>query len=489
MLWPRHKWTATALRTVSVAASILVFVLSLWMLWCFDSSSPDLQMVQRAMWLPSMGVSYFVGVDGVSVLLVVLTTFLTPLALLAANIKKQAPVFMALVLFLESTMLGTFLAWDAILFYIFFETSLVPMYFLIGVWGGQRRIYATVKFFIYTMVGSLFMLLGIIALMFMAGAQAGQLTASLIDFYNTDIPFVRGVFFSSQTLLFFVFALAFAIKVPLFPLHTWLPDAHVEAPTTGSVILAGVLLKMGTYGLLRVMPLFSQATQHWGWLFVLLAVFGIVYGALVAMVQTDVKKLVAYSSVSHMGYVVLGLFCFNVYGWQGGLYQMLNHGISTGALFLLVGMVYERTHTRLMADYGGLASVMPHYTILFLIVSFSSIAVPMTNGFVGEFLILLGAFQAQPWAAAVAVTGVVLGAAYMLWMIKRVFFGPVAGVVKTKKLHDLTRREWAVLLPLVLLIFWMGLKPGVFLNFSRASSEHWLNNFNAYTIQVHNKDH
>jgi NADH-quinone oxidoreductase subunit M len=421
-------------------------------------------------------VSYFLGIDGISFWLILLTTFLTPLTILGSwtAIEKKLRGFLVAMLVLETTMLGTFVAMDAILFYTFFELSLVPMYFLIGIWGGQRRIYATLKFFIYTMVGSLFMLLGIIAMMFYAQDQLGVISASLLDFYKLKIPFVAGEILSTQTLLFFAFSLAFAIKIPLFPFHTWLPDAHVEAPTPGSVILAGVMLKMGTYGLLRFsIPMFPQASEYYSWVFLLVGAVGIVYGALVAMVQPDVKKLVAYSSVSHMGYIVLGLFSFNVYGVNGGLYQMLNHGISTGALFLLVGMIYERTHSREISKYGGLASAAPIFTIVFFIVTLSSIAVPMTNGFVGEFYILMGAYMGARPYAYVAVAGVVLGAAYMLWMVKRIFYGEKGALVVEHEKHglDLSSREILVMAPLIFLIFWMGLFPGHFLWWSCVLSD------------------
>jgi NADH-quinone oxidoreductase subunit M len=363
------------------------------------------------------------------------------------------------------------------------------MYFMIGIWGGQRRIYATVKFFIYTMVGSLMMLLAIIYMMFAARDTLGEMTSSLMAFYQLKIPFVAGDFLNPQTLLFVAFSLAFAIKVPMFPVHTWLPDAHVEAPTPGSVILAGVMLKMGSYGFLRfVIPLFPEAAEHYAWVFLFLGCVGIIYGALVAMVQPDIKKLVAYSSVSHMGYVMLGLFALNTYGVSGSLYQMLNHGVSTGALFLLVGMIYERTHSREIAQYGGLAKALPVYTILFIIVTMSSIAVPMTNGFIGEFLILMGTFAASKAFAILAVTGVVLGAVYMLWLVKRVFFGEAGPLVKDSHhpLSDLSMREIGVMAPLVVLIFWMGLFPNHFLSYSKASIDHLVRNKDSYQLELKN---
>lgn len=476
-------------RVVSLCLSSLHFLLSLVLLYRFDPSSASLQMVESVPWLPSIGVNYFVGIDGISLWLVLLTTFLTPLTILGSwtSITDKIKSFHVSMLALATTMIGTFLAMDVVLFYVFFEAALIPMYFMIGIWGGARRIYATVKFFIYTMFGSLFMLVAIIGLMLLAQEQLGQMTGSLPELYKLQIPFVAGDFLNTQTLMFFAFALAFAIKVPMFPFHTWLPDAHVEAPTPGSVILAGVMLKMGSYGFMRLgMPLFPEAMEYWAWLFLVISAFGIIYGALVAMVQPDIKKLVAYSSVSHMGYVMLGLFAFNVYGLSGGLYQMLNHGISTGALFLLVGMVYERTHSREIAGYGGLATVAPIYTVLFIIVTMSSIAVPLTNGFVGEFLILMGTYLAEPGYAFAAVLGVVLGAAYMLWMVKRVFFGPTGPLVeKYKGQLDINLREAIVMAPLIVLIFWMGILPNSFLDWSKASIEHLANNKSAYSLSLY----
>lgn len=484
-LLPERKW----IRPVSLVFSLLHFGLSCTLFSQFDPSKSSMQLVERAAWMPTFGINYFVGIDGISFWLVLLSTFLTPLVILGSwtAIEDKVRSFHICLFLLLTAMLGTFLALDAIVFYIFFEASLIPMYFLVGVWGGPRRLYATMKFFIYTMAGSLFMLVAIIALIFLAEEQLGQMTASVLDFYKLDIPFVAGDWLNTQTLLFFAFAAAFAIKVPMFPVHTWLPDAHVEAPTPGSVILAAVMLKMGTYGFMRfVLPIFPEASEHFAWLFMLLGVIGIIYGALVAMVQPDIKKLVAYSSVSHMGYIMLGLFAFNIYGATGGLYQMLNHGVSTGALFLLVGMVYERTHSRMISDYGGLAKAAPIFAIVFLIVTFSSIAVPLTNGFVGEFLILLGAFAANKVLTGFAVLGVILGAVYMLWAVKRVFFGEVSGVVADHHGDglDIGAREMIVMAPLVLLIFWMGIFPSDFLNWSKASLDHFVENRTHYELNV-----
>lgn len=489
-VWPQK----TTIRHLALGFSLMEFLVSLALLKDFDSSSAALQFVEKVTWIQRFGISYFVGVDGISLMLILLTTFLTPIIILGSwkSIEDRVKGFHVALFVLQTAMLGSFLAIDAVLFYVFWELSLVPMYFIVGIWGGARRIYATVKFFIYTMAGSVLMLLAIIFLMRLTPeVTGGNISASLLDFYKLKLPFVANEFFTTQTLLFFAFAVAFAIKVPLFPLHTWLPDAHVEAPTPGSVVLAGVMLKMGTYCYLRwVIPLFPEAAEHYAWLFVALGVIGIVYGALVAMIQPDVKKLVAYSSVSHMGYVILGIFVMNQYGVNGALYQMLNHGISTGALFLLIGMIYERTHSREIAKYGGLASALPIFTIAFIIVTMSSIAVPMTNGFIGEFLILMGAFKYSTVAAAVSVTGVVLGAAYMLWMVKRVFFGPKGEIVKHAEedahhaLHDLSLREWIVIVPMIIMIFWMGLFPNHFMDHSKKSVDHLIENKSNYVLEV-----
>jgi NADH-quinone oxidoreductase subunit M len=484
-LWPNER----SLRSLALGFSVIEFLISLTLLQKFDPSTASLQMVEKTMWIPRFGIQYFLGIDGISLWLVLLTTFLTPIIILGSwnSIDKKIKGFHACMFILQTAMLGTFLALDAVLFYVFWELSLIPMYFIVGIWGGARRIYATVKFFIYTMAGSVLMLVAIIYMMYLTQEATGQMSASLLDFYQLKIPFIGKQFFSLQTLLFFAFSLAFAIKVPVFPVHTWLPDAHVEAPTPGSVILAGVMLKMGTYCYLRwVIPLFPEASEYWAWLFLTLGVIGIIYGALVAMVQPDIKKLVAYSSVSHMGYILLGLFVFNQYGITGGIYQMLNHGISTGALFLLIGMIYERTHSREISKYGGLASALPIFTIFFFIITLSSIAVPLTNGFVGEFLILMGTYQAAPIYSYFAITGVVLGAAYMLWMFKRVFFGEKGELVKDEHhpLHDLSWREITVLVPMVIMVFWMGLFPNGFLNYSKASIDHLVKNKNSYNLVI-----
>ena len=485
--WPNKPNQQSSIRSLALGFSVIEFLISLALLVRFDTNATGLQMVERYPWIERFGITYFLGIDGISLWLVMLTTFLTPIIILGSwkSIETRIKGFHVALFVLQTAMLGTFLAIDAIFFYLFWELSLVPMYFMIGIWGGARRIYATVKFFIYTMLGSVLMLVAIIYMMFLTQDAFGQMSASLLDFYRLDVPFVGGQFFSMQTLLFFAFALAFAIKVPVFPFHTWLPDAHVEAPTPGSVILAGVMLKMGTYGFIRwTIPMFPEASEYWAWLFFLVGTIGIVYGALVAMVQPDIKKLVAYSSVSHMGYILVGLFTFNEFGMSGALYQMLNHGISTGALFLMVGMIYERTHSREISKYGGLAGVLPLFSIFFFIVTLSSIAVPLTNGFVGEFLILLGTFKAAPAFAYVAVTGVVLGAVYMLWMFKRVFFGEPGELANDKHhpLKDLSYREIAVMVPLVIMIFWMGIFPNHFLDYSKASVNHLVTTKSNYLL-------
>ncbi|MGE0634376.1 MAG: NuoM family protein [Pseudobdellovibrionaceae bacterium] len=484
-LWPNQR----TIRPLAFGFSVIGFLISLMILFKFDPNTADLQMVEKFDWVAKFGISYFLAIDGISLWLVMLTTFFLPIVILGSwtAIEERVKMFHVCLFLLQTALIGTFLAFDGIFFYLFYELALVPMYFLIGIWGGARRIYATVKFFIFTMAGSVFMLLAIIYMMFLTQDQLGAMTANLLDFYKLQIPFVGGTFINAQTLLFFAFAIAFAIKVPVFPLHTWLPDAHVEAPTAGSVVLAAVMLKMGTYGFIRMaLPLFPEAALHWSWIFFLIGTVGIIYGALVAMIQPDIKKLVAYSSVSHMGYVLIGLFAMNTYGVTGALYQMLNHGVSTGALFLLVGMIYERTHSRQIADYGGLAAKLPTYSIFFFIVTLSSIAVPMTNGFVGEFLILLGSFEANNAVGYAAVTGVVLGAVYMLWMFKRVFFGQKGKLVADEHhpLHDLSWREIGVLTPLVVLIFWMGLFPGTLLDYSKVSIEHLIKNKMNYELNI-----
>ncbi|MBI4482015.1 MAG: NADH-quinone oxidoreductase subunit M [Acidobacteria bacterium] len=453
----------SAVRGLALLVSLATLVLAVFLFLRFDPGSSDFQFVERARWIESFQVEYLLGVDGISLLLVLLTAFLTPLAVLASwTVEHHVKAFMAFLLLLETGMLGVFASLDLVLFYVFWEVMLIPMYFLIGIWGSERRIYAAIKFILYTMAGSLLMLVSILALYFLTGAR----TFNLLEILETvQLPY------GTQVWLFWGFFIAFAIKVPLFPFHTWLPDAHTEAPTAGSVILAGVLLKMGAYGLLRFcLPLFPEVAVQWAPFISFLAIVGILYGALVSMVQPDLKRLVAYSSVSHLGFVVLGIFAFNAQGIEGATYQMLNHGISTGALFLLVGMLYDRRHTRLIRDFGGLAHSMPVYSSFFMIVTLSSIGLPGLNNFVGEFLALQGAFIADRFYGAVAASGVILAAAYMLWMYQRVHFGEVH-LEENRQLRDLGKREIVILVPLVVLMVWMGLYPATFLRRMDASVE------------------
>ncbi|MBN8725366.1 MAG: NADH-quinone oxidoreductase subunit M [Acidobacteria bacterium] len=454
------------LKKMALFFSSITFFASLPLIWWYN----DPALIVNVPWVETLGINYHLQVDGLSLWLVLLTTFLMPIAILSGwtAIHDKVREYLAFMLVLETGMIGVFLAMDMIVFYLFWEVMLVPMYFLIGVWGGERRIYAAIKFVLYTMVGSLLMLVAIIALYLIHGEnQAGGAKATFdmvtitqnLAQYNFLTP-------TQQFWMFAAFGLAFAIKVPLFPFHTWLPDAHVEAPTAGSVILAGVLLKMGTYGFMRFnLPMFPEAAHQFAVPIMILAVIGIIYGALVAMVQPDMKKLIAYSSVSHLGFVMLGMFAFTEMGMQGSLYQMLNHGVSSGALFLIVGMVYERRHTRQIADFGGLATPMPLFATLFLIIAFSSIGLPLLNGFVGEFLILIGTFNStySRAFAAFATTGVILSAIYMLWMVQRVVFGEITNE-KNRHLQDLNLREKIILVPIVILIVFMGVYPSFFLN-------------------------
>ena len=459
------------IRAIALVVSTLVFAESLLLWYHFQPASADFQFVERHAWIPAFGISYFVGVDGISLLLVVLTAFLTPVALLSSweSVHQRTRAFAIFILLLESAMIGVFVSLDLFLFYVFWDAMLIPMYFLIGIWGYDRRIYAAVKFILYTMAGSVLMLLAILGLAYLHNVATGQYSFDLLQLYQLSIS-PRAQFW-----LFLAFALAFAIKVPLFPFHTWLPDAHVEAPTAGSVILAGVLLKMGTYGFIRfAFPLFPAAAASFAPILATLAVIGIIYGALVAMVQPDLKKLVAYSSVSHLGFVVLGIAAMNLQGMQGAVYQMLNHGVSTGGLFLIVGMLSDRRHTRLIADYGGLKRVAPHLVAAFLLITLSSIGLPGTNGFVGEFLILLGAFRASPKMATFAATGVILSATYMLWMFQRVNYGEITKE-ENRTLPDLQPREWLVIVPIAAMVFVMGVVPNLFLRPMESSVERMLN--------------
>jgi len=444
------------IKGVSLIISFITFLISIAIYQFFDPQATGMQFEVDYPWVLSLGIHYHLGIDGISLLLIVLTTILTVLCVIASwnSITHGVKGFYISLLLLSTGMIGVFCSLDLFLFYVFWEVMLIPMYFIIGVWGGPRRVYAAIKFVLFTMFGSLLMLVALLYVYFQYQAYSGEYTFDLLKI--TGMPALA---FREQLWLFAAFALAFAIKVPLFPFHTWLPDAHVEAPTVGSVILAGVLLKMGTYGFLRIcLPMFPEATVAFLPYICVLAIIAIVYGALVSMVQRDIKSLVAFSSVSHMGFVMLGMFALNTQGLEGSVLQMVNHGISTGALFLIVGMIYERRHTRLIDDYGGLAKVMPVFSTFLMIFTLSSIGLPFTNGFVGEFLILLGAFKTNPVYGIVAATGVILAACYMLWMYQRVIYGKVTKP-ENEKLTDLTARERLVLIPLVALVFWIGIYP------------------------------
>jgi NADH-quinone oxidoreductase subunit M len=486
-----YRWVALLFSLVTFAASLLLLREPVGL-----GPGGAYHFVLDVPWVESIGARYHVGVDGISLWLVILTTLLVPISILSSwtSVEKRPLAFFAFLLLLESAMIGVFVSLDLLLFYLFFEASLVPMFFLIGAWGGERRLYAAVKFFIYTAVGSLLMLAGIIWVWYLY-AESGAGPTGTFDYVQLLSALqqgkisltINGTATNVQGILFWLFALAFCVKIPLFPVHTWLPDAHTEAPTAGSVILAGVLLKMGTYGLMRFnFTLFPEATREFAPIFIVLAVIGIIYGALVAMVQPDVKRLVAYSSVSHMGFVVLGMFSFTEWGMQGALYQMLNHGVSTGALFLLVGMIYERRHTRMISEFGGLSKPMPIFATLFVFTSLSSVGLPLLNGFVGEFLIMFGMWNSpvdfvfwlggqdyhlSKWVVTMlAATGVIWAAVYMLWMLQRVLFGRVTNP-ENRGLADLNWREIGLLAPLLVLMLYMGAYPRPFLARSRASVE------------------
>jgi NADH-quinone oxidoreductase subunit M len=467
LLLATHRDNHRIQWAIALGGSLLTLLLCIPLGTGFDPTTAALQYVDHAAWMPALGISYKVGVDGLSLPMILLTALLTPLAILASvgEIGHRLKQFLACMLLLETGMMGVFAAMDLFVFYVFWEVMLIPMVLLIGIWGGEQRVYAAVKFILYTMGGSLFMLVAIVALYFLTGTQSFDYEKLRAALSGDGVQ----VALSTQRWLFLGFAAAFVVKVPVFPFHTWLPDAHVQAPTAGSMILAGVLLKMGTYGLARFcIGLFPAIAIELAWMFCVLGVVGIIYGALVSMVQTDMKKLIAYSSISHLGFVVLGLFTLNAQGVSGAVLQMVNHGLSTGALFFLVGVLYTRRHTKKIADFGGIASVAPLLSGVFLVVSLSSIGLPGLNGFVGEFLILVGAFRYSPTLAAFAAAGVILAAVYMLWMYQRVFFGPIVHEAN-RGVRDLDAREIAVLLPLLAGIVLIGLWPMPWLRMMDAS--------------------
>jgi NADH-quinone oxidoreductase subunit M len=470
------KESKNGIRWTALAFTVADLLVSLWIPAYFDSTTAEMQFVEKVSWIPSIGVTYFFGLDGITLWLVMLTTSLSVITVVCSweSVSMRLKEYYAFMLMLETGMLGVFFSMDFFLFYIFWEVMLVPMYFLIGIWGSDRRLYSAIKFFLYTLFGGVIMLLGILAVYFYHGAETGTYTFDIfelmkVSYPSTPVVTLLGIPLSFQDLVWLAFFLGFAIKVPMFPFHTWLPDAHTDAPTAGSVILAGVLLKMGTYGFIRFnLPMLPEATQHFVPMIMTLSIIAIIYGALVCMVQTDMKRLIAYSSVSHMGFVMLGMFALNFQGVQGAIIQMINHGLSTGALFLIVGLIYDRRHTRQISEFGGLSKQMPVYSTLFAIIMFSSMGLPGLNGFIGEFLILVGAFKVNYVYAAFAVTGIVLGAAYMLWLFQRTMFGALENP-KNANLPDLSARELTTLVPIVIMCFWIGLYPSPFLSRTEAS--------------------
>ncbi|HBG92657.1 MAG TPA: NADH-quinone oxidoreductase subunit M [Nitrospiraceae bacterium] len=457
------------IKWFSLIVSIAAFIISIPLFAEFNKSTHLMQFTEKHAWIPSLNINYHLGIDGISVLFVLLSTLITILCVLISwnSIKAKTKEFYISILIMEGAMIGVFCSLDFMLFYLFWEAMLIPMYLLIGVWGGTNRIYAAVKFFLFTLVGSVLMLVGIIVLYYQAGG-----TFDILELTTKTYPY------KLQLWLFWAFFAAFAVKVPMFPVHTWLPDAHTEAPTAGSVILAAVLIKMGAYGFIRFsLPLFPDASKAMTPAMLTLSVIAIIYGAVICLAQTDLKRLIAYSSVSHMGFVTLGIFALNLQGMEGGILQMINHGVVTGALFLSVGMIYDRTHTRQIADYGGVASVMPVYASIFMVFTLASIGLPATNGFIGEFLIILGGFKANQWAGVLAATGIIIGAGYMLWLYQRVFF--METNQKVAGLADINLREIITLLPMIILVFWIGVYPNAFLGFMHESVKHLLERVNS----------
>ncbi len=464
---------AAAIRWATLLFTLATFAISLPLLSNFDKTTHLMQFVEKSDWIPAWGINYFIGIDGISILFILLTTLLSILCVLVSwtSVKEKVKEFHIAILLVETGMLGVFVSLDFFLFYIFWEAMLIPMFILIGVFGGNNRVYASIKFFLYTLVGSLLMLVGIVVLYFYGGKTLDVLALSQVV-YPLKL----------QYWLFIAFFAAFAVKVPMFPVHTWLPDAHTEAPTAGSVILAGVLIKMGAYGFLRFsMPMFPEATKFFIGPIMILSIIAIIYGALICFAQKDFKRLIAYSSVSHMGYVTLGLFTLNTQGVEGGILQMLNHGIITGAMFLMIGMIYERTHTRVISEYGGFAKLVPWYAGFFMILTFASVGLPGTNGFIGEFLIILGAFKANKIIGVLATTGIILGAGYMLGLYQKIFFQDTNPDYESDGAHpikDINMREIATLLPLFVLVFWIGFYPNTFLEYIHASVAHLIEQVN-----------